>query len=366
VSIYHYAKYYLTPLLAIAAMSGVLLGGYWMWLGFWVLLVIVVGGDAFLGEDSSKPPYRFPSLIELPLHLALPLLTLLLISFAWSLGTGEKDFLKIGATLNGLFPYDFLAGRDKTGPLDHIGGLISVGFTVAGYGTNVAHELTHRVKSHPSMFEGRWILSMSCNSDFSIEHVYGHHVTVGTEEDPATARRGENVYLFFLRSTLMGHLSAWRLELRWLRKNGQSNWFWDNRMTKGYLMSLVWVAMFFYAGGVKGLLFFLGQALFAKFILEVVNYMEHYGLWRRPDEPIRPHHSWNTNKRMSGMVLYSLTRHSAHHEKPRIPFWNLDPYTQAPQMPYGYLTTIFVCLLPPLWYRVIDPGLRDWDLHYAA
>ena len=31
------------------------------------------------------------------------------------------------------------------------------------------------------------------------------------------------------------------------------------------------------------------------------------------------------------MVLYSLTRHSAHHEKGSKPYWSLPAYTEAPE-----------------------------------
>ena len=113
------------------------------------------------------------------------------------------------------------------------------------------------------------------------------------------------------------------------------------------------------------LILFLCQAAFAKFILEVVNYMEHYGLSRSEGQPVGPEHSWNTNHRMSSMVLFSLTRHSAHHEKPKVKFWKLDPYADAPQMPYGYLTTLVICLIPPLWYRIITPSLNEWKLQYT-
>ena len=123
-------------------------------------------------------------------------------------------------------------------------------------------------------------------------------------------------------------------------------------------MSVLWCAVFYIAGGVFGLILFLCQAAFAKFILEVVNYMEHYGLSRKPGQPVSPEHSWNTNHRMSSMVLFSLTRHSAHHEKPMVKFWQLNSYADAPQMPYGYLTTLVICLIPPLWYRTINPGLN--------
>ena len=161
----------------------------------------------------------------------------------------------------------------------------------------------------------------------------------------------------------MGHISAWKLELKRLRKKEYSLISLRNRMITGYMMSGFWCVIFFIAGGVLGLGLFLGQAVFAKFILEIVNYMEHYGLTRKPEQRIAPEHSWNSNKKMSSLVLFSLTRHSAHHEKPIEKFWKLDPYEDAPQMPYGYLTTLLFCLIPPLWYRIMTSRLDDWEKH---
>jgi alkane 1-monooxygenase len=360
-----YLRYYITPIMSSTIIIGILLGGHWMWLGLVTLFIVVIGGDAVLGEDTTHHKYSHPWLIELPLHLALPIILLMLLTFAWSTGSADEDFLGISKLLSGLFTFDFLVARNSNVWSDYLGAVLGVGFMVAGYGTNVGHELTHRIKDRIAMLEGRWLLSASCNADFAIEHVYGHHVTVGTDEDPATARKGENVYRFFFRSTIMGHISAWKHELKRLRKKGFSPFLFRNRMITGYIMSVLLSSVFYIAGGIFGLILFLCQATFAKFILEVVNYMEHYGLSRELEQPVGPEHSWNTNQRMSSMVLFSLTRHSAHHEKPRVKFWKLAPYPDAPQMPYGYLTTLVICLIPPLWYRVINPGLGVWESHYS-
>jgi alkane 1-monooxygenase len=188
---------------------------------------------------------------------------------------------------------------------------------------------------------------------------------VGTDEDPATARKGENVYTFAIRSTVFGHISAWQLEGKRLRKKGLSYFSFQNRMFSGYLMSICWCLLFYVAGGVFGVTLFMCQAAFAKFILEVVNYMEHYGLSRKPEQPVGSEHSWNTNHRMSSNVLFSLTRHSAHHEKPKVKFWKLASYENAPKMPYGYLTTLLICLIPTLWYRIINPCLNEWELRHS-
>jgi hypothetical protein len=360
-----YARYYLTPLLAPSILAGILLGGHWMWLGISVILLVLIGGDIILGKDSSQPKYAHPRLVEVPLHLALPFLTILLVALAWSAGSGSSDSLGIAGWLGNFFGYDFLAARNTNSWGDYLGGVLGVGFLTVGYGINAGHEFTHRITSRWAMIEGRWLLAMSCTTNFSIEHVYGHHVRVGTDADPATARRGENVYAFFLRSSIMGHVSAWGLEMERLCAKRQLVPSWHNRILRGYLMSACWMGGAFVIGGPLGLFLFLGQSLFAKFILEVVNYMEHYGLRRNPDEPAGPQHSWNTNQRISEMVLFSLTRHSAHHEMPSVPFWKLDPYPDSPEMPHGYLTTILLTLVPPLWKRIMNPRLAKWDEKYG-
>jgi alkane 1-monooxygenase len=175
-----------------------------MWLGFGVLCVVVIGGDALLGEDSSTPKYTYPQLIELPLHLALPYNNHFISEHCVGIGYRQSRFSGYWEFLGSLISYNFIAARNGSIWSDYLGAVISVGFIVAGYGTNVGHELTHRIKDRMAMLEGRWLLSASCNADFAIEHVYGHHVTVGTYDDPATALKGENVYKFFVKSTVLG------------------------------------------------------------------------------------------------------------------------------------------------------------------
>jgi alkane 1-monooxygenase len=324
-----YLRYYLTPLLTLVVTLGLYLGGAWMWLGLCVALVLLVGGDAVMGDDHSNPTYKYPLLLQLPMFFALPILSFML----------------------------FMLARSAEGAFElsaYLGGVLSTGLLVAGYGTNVAHELTHRIDNKLFLFIGRWILSMSGNADFSIEHVFGHHKYVATRLDPASARRGENVYSFALRSTIMGHVSAWKIELARLKKKSHATISIHNQMLTGYAMSITWVLLFYSLGGLFGVGLFVAQAAFAKFILEVVNYLEHYGLERRATEAVKPHHSWNSNKRVSMAILYSLVRHSAHHERASVKFWKLDAYPKAPELPFGYLTTILICLVPPLWYTVMD------------
>jgi len=67
-----------------------------------------------------------------------------------------------------------------------------------------------------------------------------------------------------------------------------------------------------------GIGYFLGQSAVAFISLEIINYIEHYGLHRRKMsngkyERVTPEHSWNSNYFLTNMFLFQLQRHSDHH-----------------------------------------------------
>jgi alkane 1-monooxygenase len=120
--------------------------------------------------------------------------------------------------------------------------------------------------------------------------------------------------------------------------------------------------------GLRVLPFLLLQAVLGFPLLEVVNYLEHYGLLRqrRPDgryERTRAEHSWNSNNVASNVLLYHLQRHSDHHANPTRRFQALRHFDEAPQLPTGYAGMILLALVPPLWRRVMDPRLLE---HYEG
>ena len=233
-------------------------------------------------------------------------------------------------------------------------------------GTITAHELTHRTWDPVSMFFGRWLLAFSFDTSFAIEHVYGHHRYVSTIHDPATAPRGRNVYHHVLASTLKGNLSAWHIEARRLKRRGHSVWSIHNAFLRGHLMSVVLIALAWVIGGPVAAGFFIACALWGKALLEIVNYMEHYGIVRDPATPVQPRHSWNTTKRISSWSMFNLTRHSHHHAQGEVPYQDLKPFPEAPQMISGYLTTILVAMVPPLWHAMMTPKVIAWDRDFAS
>jgi alkane 1-monooxygenase len=163
-----------------------------------------------------------------------------------------------------------------------------------------------------------------------------------------------------------GNVSAWRIERRRLARRGYWRWGWRNTLLRGYAMSLVLVGGAFALGGWPAALFFIACGAWGKALLEIVNYMEHYGMVRDPATPVRPRHSWNTNRRLSSWSLFNLTRHSHHHAQGEAPYHALKPLPRAPMMLSGYLTTIVVTLLPPLWHRLMTPRLLAWDREQAS
>lgn len=361
-----YFKFYVTPLLFAVLLPTIFFGGWWLWFPVLMITLIMVVGDAISGNDYSKPNYKYPIFLNIPLYLTLPVCLIALLILFWYSQKGTEDFLKIGYFFSTFFGIDVFTARENTKWYHLIGAGFTVGFVTGGYGINVAHELTHRTWDKFAVIWGRWILATSNSTDFSVEHVYGHHETVGTLEDPATARRGENVYKFIFRSITGSLKNSWKLEANRLKKLNKPVFSLHNQVIRGHLMSITLMGISIYAGGITGFALYMLQAFWARTLLEVVNYMEHYGLVRVPNAPVEPKHSWNTNRRISSIILFSLTRHSAHHEKGDLPFWVLDPYKEAPEMPFGYLTTIYVCMIPPLWYKIINPKLKEWDEKYAS
>jgi alkane 1-monooxygenase len=108
-------------------------------------------------------------------------------------------------------------------------------------------------------------------------------------------------------------------------------------------------------------------------LLEVVNYLEHYGLLRQKlangrYERCMPRHSWNSNHVASNVFLYNLERHSDHHANPTRRYQMLRHFEEAPQLPSGYGLMLGIAYIPPLWRKVMDKrvlAMYDGDVTKA-
>ncbi len=234
---------------------------------------------------------------------------------------------------------------------------IGVGGVTGSQGITFAHELGHS-KSRLDRLLGWLLMGSVLYAHFMVEHYRGHHPRAATHDDPASARRGESLWRFLPR-TLIGSLaSAWSLEARQLRQFrrgwSRSALLWATMAQGGGLLALtLWL-------GPLALLFWVVQAAYAVFLLEAINYIEHYGLQRDTAggrrEPFGVMHAWNADQRITNRFIINLQRHSDHHMHAWKPYETLEALP-GPQLPTGYAGCLFLASVPPLWFRVMHPRL---------
>lgn len=251
---------------------------------------------------------------------------------------------------------------------DWAGKTLSVGIMLGSNGINVAHELGHK-KGVWHQWAARLLLWPCLYSHFTTEHNFGHHVRVGTPEDPATSRLGENIFAFWLRTITGSFISAWKIRLQHLavRKNITA------LIYHPFVEFIAWPLLYLGCVG-----YFFGNsvvvsAVIVSFIsvllLETINYIEHYGLTRHKNEngrlqTVESFHSWNSDHEVGRVLLYELTRHSDHHYKAYKKYQNLDHHDNSPQLPFGYPTSILMALIPPVWFQLMNPLVQQWQQKY--
>lgn len=338
---FKYLKFSMAPLTVVASIYFAYLGGIYIWYFFLGFSAIIMIGDAIAGNDISVNEYKYPFFLNLMLYINLPLLIILI---AVMIHVIDQQ------TISSFIAY-----------------CLTLGLMLGSFAVNVGHELTHRKNKKLDIFFGNWLQALCWDNAFAIEHVYGHHKHVGLLKDGATARRGEGIFKFMLRSTINEYKNAFEIEKNKLTRKGKTLFSFQNKFLIALLRSIFITLIIYSVGSTAALICYLISAFISKILLETINYVEHYGLVRAEGRPVRPRHSWNSNTLISSVFTFNLTRHSAHHEKAQLQYWKLGPYTDAPKMPFGYLTTFFLALLFPwLYRRIMAKKLLDWDKNYAS
>lgn len=264
----------------------------------------------------------------------------------------------------------YVPGAAHLGPWEKVGVFFGMGVVSGTIGINYAHELMHQ-KSKLERWLADLLLASVLYSHFRSEHLRVHHIWVGTPRDPVTARYNEGFHRFFPRVLVQCHRSAWAAEVAMLARKGLPWWnranpYWRYWALQGGMLALA-VAL----GGWIGLGLFAVQAFVAVWQLELVNYIEHYGLTRRHlgegrYEHVLPRHSWNSSYKASNWLLINLQRHSDHHYKPDRRFPLLQTYgdDEAPQLPLGYPVMTIAAMIPPLWKRIMNPRVKAWRARF--
>ena len=353
-----YLRFLIMPALVVLSIISLMIGPVYIVLFFLILSGTFILGDYFLPKDKEKPIYSKTWILNGALYINLPLLIGLYFIIAWY--CSSIDVLGFGNWISNNSPFNIIEHKSKMQFYHYLILVLSSGLLVAGGGTVVAHELIHRNRESVSKWVGNWLLALSFDMAFALDHVYGHHKDVCLKKDSATAIRGQSLLHFIFSSSLGQLITAYKIEKK------RKKIFYKNRLLQGTIRSIFVIFLMYLIGGINGLLIALSIALFAKILLETVNYIEHYGLVRKEGAKVHPRHSWNSNHLMSNIMLYNLSRHSHHHEKAYLEFWELEPYQDAPEMPYGYLSMIYIALLLPWWYnKIMAKKLIHWDQNYA-
>lgn len=242
------------------------------------------------------------------------------------------------------------------------GKTLCIGVVLGALGINVAHELGHRTNSLAIFFAKAGLLPV-LYQQFIIEHNRGHHKNVGTDLDPATARKNEWLYVFIFRSIIGQYVHAWKLEAQRLSKKGLPAFSFQNAMIRFSCWNILYLGAIVYIYGWAWLPFALVIAFTGVILLETINYIEHYGLRRNiladgKPEMVSAVHSWNSDHEMGRIFLFELTRHSDHHYRASRKYQILRHLDESPQLPTGYPGCMLMAAFPPLWFSVMNKRLN--------
>ncbi len=320
--------------------------------GWWVLLVPLAAWGMFSVLDALTGRYEENADLETP---EPGLFWYRLITLIW---------LPIQLAIQ--FGLIWYAARADFSTWELIGLFFGVGVLSGTVGINYSHELMHQ-KNRWERLLGDLLLASVLYSHFRSEHLRVHHLWVGTARDPVTAHYNEGFHRFFPRVLRQSPRSAWKAEAAMLARKGAGPFHPSNPFWRYAALQLAMLALALALGGWLGLVLFLWQAFVAIWQLELVNYIEHYGLTRRhlgdgKYEHVLPRHSWNATHKASNWLLINLQRHSDHHYKPDRRFPLLQTYAEeeAPLLPYGYSLMTMLAMVPPLWRRYMNPKVRAW------
>lgn len=345
------APFWLSLILVPLAVLGAAKGGWTVWLlpvYGWIVTSIL---DVIAGRETRNPDTATPE---------ADLFWYRLVTMIW--------FPIQAVTLFGMIWY--VTRADHLVTWERVVLFFGVGVISGSVGITYAHELMHQ-RNRLERWLGDLLLAMVLYSHFRTEHLLVHHRYVGTPRDAVTARYNQGFHRAFLRVLTEGPGSAWRAEKQLLARAGRPTAHFSNPFWRYGALQIAALALAFALGGWAGLGLFLWQAFVAVWQLELVNYVEHYGLTRRhlgggKYEHVLPRHSWNADHKVTNWMLINLQRHSDHHYKPDRRFPLLQTYSEdeAPQLPLGYPGMTALAMVPPLWRRRMNPRVRAWRRTY--
>lgn len=232
--------------------------------------------------------------------------------------------------------------------------MLALGLHASCFVVILAHEFVHGEKKIDQIFSTLLLLSSGV-PHFLNEHKFGHHNFVGTERDYTTANKGENFYLFFI-SSLKNKITFPFSHSKYFNRILQKKMVSYQALMYILFFILIICITLFSNHKIQFVSLFIGHCLIANIFYELINYIQHYGLKRKENrDPIHPHLAWNNYYKFTNYVLYLLPLHSLHHIDYRVE--KNESWKAGPAMPHFYFVMITLALLPPYWFRTMDPML---------
>lgn len=207
----------------------------------------------------------------------------------------------------------------------------------------VAHELIHKPRRRLRWL-GRVLLWTLLYDHFFTEHLRGHHLRAGTEEDPSTAAFDEPFWPYLRRAWPGEWRSAWQLEMRrMMARDGSACWL-RSTVAQGVAAQLVLLGIVGLLAGRLALIGFIAQAALAQLLIQVVNYLEHWGLKRGARTRVSDTDSWESDSRFAQFALLGLARHADHHLRASRSYQQLGWHDESPCLPRAHLVMVALVL----------------------
>ncbi len=317
-------------LIGAISLVGVLKSGYWTFLGFFFVFALHPILDFVFRDVKPKVASGFLKVyIQSLVYLIYPFSVFLLFT--------------------GLHQY-----ADAQSLLEKTGIILSIGVTLGLVGLPGSHELVHRQNAWEKMI-GVMTLSLVNFAHFKIFHVDHHHKFVGTPSDPATAKRNQSLYAYWLHGIFAEYKLAWLISVK---KDGINPI--KNEMFSFLFLQIFSAIVIGVSFGWAMIPIWILISIIAILLLQTADYLEHYGLTRKelkPDifEAIKPKHSWDSYSVFTNVALFNLGYHSNHHTKSQLMFTDLRETEDAKRLPYGYSVMFLCAMIPPLWFRIMNP-----------
>ncbi|WP_198141070.1 fatty acid desaturase [Polaromonas sp. JS666] len=241
-----------------------------------------------------------------------------------------------------------------------------VGFTLAlwivcSLNAAIAHELIH-VRSRFDRVLGQFLYASIGYFHFPEEHM-SHHARTGHYYDGDAAMPGTSVYVYAAMRFLRTFRLAWAYEAKHLK--GMSKGWLASRMLYRAIIPVAIASAFYGYAGQLGLAIYLFQIIGAAFTVQVITYLQHWGLSERETPALADYgFSWEDGCWMQACVTLNHTFHGQHHLSRARPYYELGLTKDGLHLPASYPVMFVVALFPSLFSTVMKSRLVNWIENY--